>query len=145
MEDGSAYKSHLDKIQIKQNDSARLIFFATAYGEHTESALTLLNLLDILTVNNVYLFQILKFTHLWYKGLFSSSFSTYFRYASSIHNYDTRYSLQDILIQDFLHIRSLNDDSVSWALSLHRNTKEHCIRWSTIVHWKLMAVAVTGK
>ena len=40
---GSAYKTHIDKIQTKQNHSARLIFFATAYGEHTESAIPLLN------------------------------------------------------------------------------------------------------
>ena len=50
---GSA-KKHIDKIQTKQNHSARLIFFATTYGEHTESALPLLNLLDVLTVHNVY-------------------------------------------------------------------------------------------
>ena len=56
------------------------------------SELANLNLLDILTVNNVYQFQILKFTHLWHKGLLPSSFSTYFRYASSIHSYNTRYS-----------------------------------------------------
>ena len=31
---GSAYKTHIDKIQAKQNHSARLIFFATTYGEH---------------------------------------------------------------------------------------------------------------
>ena len=45
---GSAYKTHIDKIQAKQNHSARLIFFATTYGEHTESALPLLNLLTFL-------------------------------------------------------------------------------------------------
>ena len=60
---GSAYKTHIDKIQTKQNHSARLIFFATAYGEHTESALPLLNLY-VLTVHNVYRFQIQKFTYL---------------------------------------------------------------------------------
>ena len=43
---GSAYKTHTDhKIQTKQNHSARLIFFAVTCGEHTESALPLLNLL----------------------------------------------------------------------------------------------------
>ena len=57
----SAYKTHIDKIETKQNHSARLIFFATTYGEHKESALPLLNLLDVLTVHNVYRFQILKF------------------------------------------------------------------------------------
>ena len=47
---GSAYKTHIDRIQTKQNHSARIIFFATAYGEPTERALPQLNLLDVLTV-----------------------------------------------------------------------------------------------
>ena len=45
---GSVYKTHIDKIQTKQNHSARLIFFTTTYGEHTESALPMLNLLDVI-------------------------------------------------------------------------------------------------
>ena len=89
---GSAYKTHIDRIQTKQNHSARLIFFATAYGEHTESALPLLNLLDVLTVHNVYRFQILKFTYLWHKGLLPKLFSNYFQYASNVHKYNTRYA-----------------------------------------------------
>ena len=89
---GSAYKTHINKIQIKQNHSARLIFFATDHGEHTESALPLLNLLDVLTVHNVYRFHILKFTYLWHKGLLPKPFSTYFQYASNVHKYNTRYA-----------------------------------------------------
>ena len=89
---GSAYKTHIDKIQAKQNHSARLIFFATTYGEHTESALPLLNLLDVLTVHNVYRFQILKFTYFWHKGLLPKLFSDYFQYASNVHKYNTRYA-----------------------------------------------------
>ena len=89
---GSAYKTHINKIQIKQNHSARLIFFATDHGEHTESALPLLNLLDVLTVHNVYRFHILKFTYLWYKGLLPKPFSNYFQYASNVHKYNTRYA-----------------------------------------------------
>ena len=89
---GSAYKTHIDKIQTKQNHSARLIFFATAYGEHTESALPLLNFLDVLTVHNVYRFQILKFTYLWHKGLLPKLFSNYFQYGSNVHKYNTRYA-----------------------------------------------------
>jgi len=92
LECGSAYKTHIDRIQTKQTHSARLIFFATTYGEHTESALPLLNLLDILTVNNIYRFQILKFTYLWHKGLLSKLFSNYFRYARNVHKYNTRYA-----------------------------------------------------
>ena len=85
-------KTHIDKIQTKQNHSARLIFFAAAYGEHTESAFPLLNLLDVLTVHDVYRFQILKFTYLRYKGLLPKLFSSYFQYASNAHKYNTRYA-----------------------------------------------------
>ena len=65
---GSAYKTHIDKIQTKQN-----------------RALPLLNLLDVLMVHNVYRFQILKFTYLWHKGLLPKLFSNYFQYASNVH------------------------------------------------------------
>ena len=53
---GSAYKTHINKVQTKQNHSIRLIFFARTFGEQTDSALPLLNLLDVLTVNNIYKF-----------------------------------------------------------------------------------------
>ena len=89
---GKCIQTHIDKIQIKQNHSARLIFFATTYGERTESALPLLNLLDVLTVHNVYRLQILKFTYLWYKGLLPKLFSNYFQYASDVHKYNIRYA-----------------------------------------------------
>ena len=96
---GSAYKTHIDKIQTKQNHSARLIFFATAYGEHTESALPLQSLLDVLTVH-VYRFHILKFTYLWHKGLLPKLFSNYFQYASNVHKYYTRYaSKQNLYVE----------------------------------------------
>ena len=81
-------------------DPARLIFFATAYGEHTESALPLLNLSDFLTLHNVYRFQILKFTYLWHKGLLPKLFPNYFQYASNVHKYDTRYaSIQNLCVK----------------------------------------------
>ena len=69
---GSAYKTHLKRQQSKQNTVLRLMFFATTSGPYTESALPLLNLLDVLTVNNVYRLHALKFTHLWHKGLLQS-------------------------------------------------------------------------
>ena len=84
-------RPHIDKIQTKQNHSVRLIFFATAYGEHTESALPPLNLL-VLTVHNVYRFQILKFMYLWHIGLLPKLFSKYFQYASNVHKYNTGYA-----------------------------------------------------
>lgn len=58
---GSNFSSHLHKVQIKQNHVARLIFF------ERESAVPLLNLLEILeitTVHNVYSQNALKFTHI---------------------------------------------------------------------------------
>ena len=84
-------------MQTKQNHSAKLIFFAIAYGEHTASALSLLNLLDVLTVHNVYRYQILKFMYLWHKGLLPKLFSNYFQYASNVHKYNTRYALKQNL------------------------------------------------
>ena len=43
---GSAYKTHISKIQVKQNHIVRLIFLATAFGGETEKAKPLLNLID---------------------------------------------------------------------------------------------------
>ena len=51
---GSAYKVHINKVQTKQNHFIWLIFFAQTFEYQTDSALLLLNLLDVLTVNNVY-------------------------------------------------------------------------------------------
>ena len=39
------------------------MFFATTSGPYTESALSFLKRLDILTVDNVYYLHALKFTH----------------------------------------------------------------------------------
>ena len=89
---GCANNSHKKKIQTKQNHAVRLIFFARTLGKSTESAFPLLHLLDVLTVNNIYRLHILKFTHLWHKGLLPVLFQSYFQYASSIHGYNTRYA-----------------------------------------------------
>ena len=77
---GSAYKTHLKRLQSKQNTVLRLMFFATTSGPYTESALPFLNLLDVLTVNNVYRLHALKFTHLWHKGHLPSLFDNLFQY-----------------------------------------------------------------
>ena len=89
---GIAYKSHIKKIQTKQNHAIRLIFFTSTLGKLTESALPLLNLLDVLTTNNVYRLHILKFTHLWHEGLLPVLFENNFQCASSIHGYNARYA-----------------------------------------------------
>ena len=56
--------------------------------------LPFLNLLDILTVNNVYRLHALKFTHLWHKGHLPSLFDNLFQYASYQHTHNTRYALK---------------------------------------------------
>ena len=64
---GSAYRKHISKIQVKQNHSVKLIFFATAFNSETEKAKPLLNLLGLFTVNNIYRLQVSKFVHSWHK------------------------------------------------------------------------------
>ena len=89
---GSAYASHLKKIQVKQNHIIRLTFFATLYGENIDSALPLLNLLDLLTVKNVFSLRLLQFSHQWHKKQLPTIFDNRFRYASDVHTYNTRYA-----------------------------------------------------
>ena len=95
---GSTYTASLQKVQVKQNHVARLIFFANMCGKDTESALTLLNLLDMLTVYNIYSLHVLEFAHLWHKGLLPDIFRNTFQYASGVHSYNTRYATQKIYI-----------------------------------------------
>ena len=52
----------------------------------------LLNLLNILTVNNVFYLHVSKFTHLWHKKKHPLSFQNYFCYASNVHSYNTGYA-----------------------------------------------------
>ena len=89
---GSTYKTCIQKVQTKQNQAIRLIFFARTFGEQTDSALPLLNLLELLTVNNVYRLQALKFTHLWHKNLLPNVLCDFFQYPSVLHAYNTRYA-----------------------------------------------------
>ena len=68
------------------------MFFATTSGTYTESALPFLNLLGVLTVNNVYCLHALKFTHLWHKGHLPSLFDNLFLYGRCRHTHNTRYA-----------------------------------------------------
>ena len=68
------------------------MFFATTSGPYIESALPFLNLLDVLTVNNVYRLHALKFTRLWHKGPLPSLFDNLSQYASYRHTHNTRYA-----------------------------------------------------
>ena len=96
---GSTYKSkfNIKILQTKQNHIARVIFFSTLYGENTESALPLLNLLDILTINNVYELQTIKFLHDWHNQHLPPIFNNCFKYAKDVHSYNTRYVANDNL------------------------------------------------
>ena len=92
-------KTHLKRLQSKQSTVLRLLrvtltlmFFATTSGSYTESALPFLNLLNVLTVNNVYRLHALKFSHLWHKGHLPSLFDNLFQYASCRHTHNTRYA-----------------------------------------------------
>ena len=72
--------------------SAISIFFARTFGKEMESAKPLLNLLDLLTVDNIYRLEVLKFSHSWHNGLLPEVFDYTFQYARNIHEYNTRYS-----------------------------------------------------
>ena len=57
-----------------------------------QSALPLLNLEDLLIVENIFIFRLLQFSHQWHKKQLPSIFDNYFRYASDVHTYNTRYA-----------------------------------------------------
>ena len=73
------------------------MFFATLSGKNTDSALPLLNILEMLTVANVYRLHALKFIHAWHKGVLPEPFNHFFQYASNVHNYNTRYAAKQNL------------------------------------------------
>jgi len=56
-------------IKYKHSYVIRLMFFATLSGKNTDSALPLLNPLEMLTVANVYRLHALTFIHAWHKGV----------------------------------------------------------------------------
>ena len=73
------------------------MFFATLSGKNTDSALPLLNILEMLTVANVYRLHALKFIHASHKGVLPEPFNHFFQYASNVHNYNTRYAAKQNL------------------------------------------------
>ena len=64
------------------------MYFATLYGENTESAGPLLNLQELRNVENIYKLQILNFFHKWHKKQLPSIFEQRFRYANDVHKYN---------------------------------------------------------
>ena len=66
------------------------MFFAVTPGKNTETALSLMNLLNVLLVKSVHQLQALKFSFRW-KEL-PSIFQNYFQYADQVRNCNTRYA-----------------------------------------------------
>ena len=60
------------------------MFFATLSSKNTDSALPLRNILEILTVSNVYRLHALKFVHAWHKGILPELINHFVQYASNI-------------------------------------------------------------
>ena len=115
---GSIYKSHLKCLQTRQNHIVRSIFFATLYGENTESALPLLNLLNLLTLDRIYEVQALIFTHKWHTQNLPTIFDNYFQYAKNIHTHNTRYSSKDNLYKPRVRTNTGKQTISSMATSL---------------------------
>ena len=83
------YTRHIMKIQVTQYHIVRLILYARMHGRQTESAKSLLNLLDILTVDNIYRLEVLKLSHSWH-GFLPEVSDGIFQYARNIHRSTTR-------------------------------------------------------
>ena len=82
---GSTYKSHLKVLQTKQNHIVRLMSFAKTYGELTESAQPLINLLEILNIENVFKLHDSKFAHHWHTKALPNIFDTCLQYSKDVH------------------------------------------------------------
>ena len=92
---GTSTKTNIKTLQTKQNHVVRVIFFASLYGKNTDSALPYLNLLDILTIENIHKLQVLKSTLYWHKNELPEIFNDSFKYAKNVHSYNTRYAAKD--------------------------------------------------
>ena len=86
---GSAYKTRLLKIKTKQNKSVRGMFFAYS----RDSAMPYLNLLGILTLENIYKFKVALFTHKIINNTTNipNIFKGTLTLASEVHSYNTRF------------------------------------------------------
>ena len=64
-------------------------------------------------MNSVRRLQVLRFIHLWHKGLLPDVFDNMFQYASNIYGYDTRYSAERNLRKP--KVRKILENSLSFA------------------------------
>ena len=86
---GSAYKTRLLKIKTKQNKCVRSMFFAYS----RDSAMPYLNLLGILTLENIYKFKVALFTHKIINNTTNipDIFKGTLTLASKAHSYNARF------------------------------------------------------
>ena len=89
---GSACKTRLTRVLIKENQCVRCMFFA----HRTESAKIKYALLEILELNNIYKLRIALFVHKIQKIMIKKGipaiFSDALTPASEIHCHNTRYA-----------------------------------------------------
>ena len=86
---GRVYKTHIRKFKRNKTILLDKYCFFTIFGSETEKAKPFLNLLGLLTVNNIYRLQVLKCLPSWHKGLLPKVLDNMFQYASNMHNYNT--------------------------------------------------------
>ena len=87
---GSACKTRIHNIKTKQNICVRRIFFAHS----RDSAMSYLNLLEILTLENIYKFKLTLFIHKIKNDPTNipAIFSGTLKLASEVHCYNTRFA-----------------------------------------------------
>ena len=121
----SSFSGSDSKVQVQRNHVARLIFFANTRGKDTESALPLLNLQVMVTIYNIYSLHVLKFAHLWHKGLLPDVIHNTFQYASTVHSYNTRYATRKNLYKP--HVRANNGKQMISFKALNFGSLSHKI------------------
>ena len=86
---GSACKTRLHKIKTKQNKCVRSIFFAYS----RDNAIPYFNLLEILTLKNIYKFKVALFTHKITNNVTKVPmiFKETLTLASEVYSYNTRF------------------------------------------------------
>ena len=67
-------------------------FFSLLSADSRYYRISALNLLDLLTVKNIYKLKLLNFTHQCHFKKLPNIFSQHFCYASEVHTYNTRYA-----------------------------------------------------
>ena len=90
---GSTSKKNLHKIQTQQNHHIMAnVLCNSIWQKWRQCTIPLLNILEMLTVANVYRLHTLKFIHAWHKSVLPELLNHFFQYASNVQNYNTRYA-----------------------------------------------------